>query len=112
MRAPFHAGAKLQLLQREFLEWIKRHPGRLSRGGASPIQAVPKTCFGIVNGKSTELSNPGSAATTYGTALTTRIAVATIAPAPEVIPPTPALRGSFSVAAIVQSMSGSPVIMT
>src|ERR1700744_3149450 len=103
MRAPFHAGAKPQLLQREVLAGIKREAGRLSPGGGSPIQAVPKTCFGIVNGKSTELSNPGSAATTYGTALTTRIAVATIAPAPEVIPPTPDFCGSLSVAARVQS---------
>jgi hypothetical protein len=47
---------------------------------------VHSACFGIVNGRSTELSMPGSAATTYGTALTTRIAVAAIAPPPDVIP--------------------------
>jgi hypothetical protein len=75
-------------LQREFFERIKRHFGRLSRGGRMLTHPVTTACFGIVSGRSTELSNPGSAATTYGTAFTTRIAVATIAPAPEVIPPT------------------------
>src|ERR1700753_1584795 len=98
------------MLQREFFERIKRHTGRLSGGGRVLTHPVTNACFGIVSGKSNELSNPGSAATTYGTAFRTRIAVATIAPAPEVIPPTPARRGSFSVAASVHSISGSPLI--
>ena len=67
---------------------------------------------GTVSGRSTELSRPGCAATTYGTAFTTRIAVATMAPAPEVMPSIPARRQSRSVAATVQSMSGWPVITT
>jgi hypothetical protein len=36
--------------------------------------------------------------------------VATMAPAPDVIPPTPDFCGSLSVAARVQSISGSPKI--
>nr|WP_162899240.1 hypothetical protein [Mycobacterium shigaense] len=66
----------------------------------------------MVNGRSTELDRPGSAAARYGAAFTTRIAVATMAPAPDVMPPTPAFSGSFSVAAREQSMSGSPLNWT
>ena len=41
-----------------------------------------KECRGKVSGISSERSRPGSASTTYGTAFTTRIAVASMAPAP------------------------------
>src|SRR5262249_55728501 len=73
VRAPLHARAEPQLLQCEFFEWIKRHSGRLSGDGRVLTHPVTNACLGIVNGKSTELSSPGSAATTYGTAFTTRI---------------------------------------
>ena len=73
VRTPLHARAEPQLLLGEFLEGIKRHSGRLAAVTHPPTNA----CLGIVNGKSTELTRPGSAAMTYGTAFTTRIAVAT-----------------------------------
>ena len=51
---------------------------------------------------------PGSASTTYGTAFTTRIAVASMAPAPLLMCAMPASAGSFSVGVTQQSMSGLP----
>jgi hypothetical protein len=64
--------------------------GRRSKGRRAHVEpqgehlglAQSKTCRGRVVGISRELSNPGGASTTNGTALTTRIAVAAMAACP------------------------------
>src|SRR6476660_1804141 len=55
------------------------HEARGGRFGGAPrlTQPVTNAFLGMVSGRSTELRSPGSAATTYGTAFTTRNAVAT-----------------------------------
>lgn len=76
---------------------------------ASATISDPKALQGKVSGRSSALSRPGFASTTYGMALTTRMVVDAIAPAPACMAEPEAV-GLVKLAVMSQAISGSPSI--